>query len=102
MTSPKHTVNLPTYSTHESRIVVYTTTGCPRCNMLKEWLRNNNDAFEEKDLDDVDTMAELVMRNEVVLSAPVIEVGGTLYRQDEIFDGNGRINGELLRILEGK
>jgi len=102
MTSPKHLVDLPACLPHESRIVVYTTTGCPRCNMLKEWLKNRNDEFEEKDLDDVDTMAELVMRNEVVLSAPVIEVRGTLYRQDEIFDRNGRINGELLRILEGK
>jgi glutaredoxin len=90
------------YSAHKSRIVVYTTTGCPRCNTLKEWLKNRKDEFEEKDLDDIDTMAELVMRNEVVLSAPVIEVGGTLYRQDEIFGEDGRINGELLRILEGK
>lgn len=102
MTSPKYSGDSPICSTHESRIVVYTTTGCSRCNTLKEWLRSRNDEFEEKDLDDVDTMAELVMRNEVVLSAPVIEVGGTLYRQDEIFDGNGRINGELLHILEGK
>ncbi len=102
MASPKHNVDLPVYSIHESRIVVYTTTGCPRCNMLKEWLKSRERDFEEKDLDDVDTMAELVMRNEVVLSAPALEVGKALYRQDEIFDGNGRINGELLRILEGK
>lgn len=102
MTSPKHPVDLPTSSSHESRIVVYTTSGCPKCNMLKEWLRNRKNEFEEKDLDDVDTMAELVMRNEVVLSAPVLEVGERLYRQDKIFNEDGRINGELLRILEGK
>jgi len=102
MTSPKHPVDILTYPTRESRVVVYTTTGCPRCNMLKEWLKSREREFEERDLDDVDTMAELVMRNEVVLSAPALEVEATLYRQDEIFDGNGRINGELLRILEGK
>lgn len=102
MTSPKYPVDSHMYSTHESRIVVYKTTGCPRCNMLKEWLRSTEREFEEKDLDDVDIMAELVMRNEVVLSAPALEVGGALYRQDEIFDEDGRINGELLRILEGK
>jgi glutaredoxin len=102
MTSPKYPVDLHMYSNHESRVVVYTTTGCPKCNMLKEWLRSRKNEFEEKDLDDVDIMAELVMRNEVVLSAPALEVGKALYRQDEIFDKDGRINGELLRILEGK
>ena len=85
-----------------SRIVVYKTTGCSKCNMLEEWLRSIKREFEEKDLDDVDTMAELVMRNEVVLSAPVLEVAGILYRPDEIFDEDGRINGKLLSILEGK
>jgi len=102
MTSPKYSVDLHMYSTHKSRIVVYTTTGCPKCNMLKKWLKNREREFEEKNLDDVDTMAELVMRNEVVLSAPALEVEETLYRQDEIFSEDGRINGELLRILEGK
>ena len=85
-----------------SRIVVYKTAGCSKCSMLEEWLRSIKREFEEKDLDDVDTMAELVMRNEVVLSAPVLEVAGILYRPDEIFDEDGRINGKLLDILEGK
>jgi len=29
-------------------------------------------------------------------------VAGILYRPDEIFDEDGRINGKLLGILEGK
>jgi len=84
------------------RIVVYTSSGCPRCAMLKEWLKNREKEFEEKDLENVDVMADLVMRNAVVLSAPALEVEETVYREDEIFDRNGRINGELLHILEGK
>jgi len=102
MTSPRYLGDSSVSLTDGSRIVVYTTTGCPRCNMLKEWLSSRENEFEEKDLDDVDTMAELVMRNEVVLSAPALEVSAKLYRQDEIFDEDGRINGKLLRILEGK
>lgn len=84
------------------RIVVYTSSGCPRCAMLKEWLKSREKEFEEKDLENVDVMADLVMRNAVVLSVPALEVEETVYREDEIFDKNGRINGELLHILEGK
>lgn len=85
-----------------SRIVVYTSSGCQRCTMLKQWLKNRGKEFEEKDLENIDVMADLVMKNAVVLSAPALEVGETVYREDQIFDGNGRLNGELLRILEGK
>lgn len=104
MSDPKNPINPPAsrYLTDVSRIVVYTTTGCPKCTLLKEWLRHRKNEFKEKDLDDVDTMAELVMRNEVILSAPVLEVGETLYRIHEIFDDDGRINGRLLGVLEGK
>ena len=102
MSSPKDPVESFVCLPLPGKIVVYTTMGCAKCNMLKEWLRSRNSEFEEKDLDDVNTMAELIMRNEVVLSAPVLEVEGTLYRLDEIFDEDGRINGKLLSTLEGK
>jgi len=102
MSSLENPVDSSTCSPHVNRVVVYKTTGCSKCNMLEEWLRSIKKEFEERDLDDVDIMAELVMRNEVVLSAPVLEVEGTLYREDEIFDENGQINSELLHILEGK
>ena len=102
MSSSENPVNSSACQPSVSRVVVYKTTGCPKCSMLEEWLRSIKKEFEERDLDDVDIMAELVMRNEVILSAPVLEVGGTLYREDEIFDKDGRINGELSRILEGK
>jgi glutaredoxin len=82
-------------------IVVYTSSGCPKCAMLKRWLKNKNADFEERNLEDVDVMADLVMRNVVVLSAPALEVEGVVYTEDQIFDGNGSINASLLEILEG-
>ena len=102
MESSKYSTNSQIYSCTENRIILYTTTGCSRCNTLKEWLNDRQNYFEEKDLDDVDTMAELVMKNEVILSSPVLEVGETIYRQNEIFDEDGRINHKLLNVLEGK
>ena len=102
MGSLKYSVGSLGHVPQAGRIVVYTSSGCPRCIMLKEWLKSREKEFEEKDLENVDVMTDLVMRNAVVLSAPALEVEETVYREDEIFDGNGRINGELLHILEGK
>ena len=82
-------------------IVVYTSSGCPKCAILKRWLKDRNADFEEKNLEDVDVMAGLVMRNIVVLSAPALEVEGTVYTEDRIFDGNGLVDTKLLEILKG-
>jgi len=83
-------------------IVVYTSSGCPKCAMLKKWLKNKNADFEEKNLEDVDVMADLVMRNVVVLSAPALEVEEAVYTEDQIFDGDGLIDTKLLEILKGR
>ena len=83
-------------------IVVYTSSGCPRCAILKKWLENKNADFKEKNLEDTDVMVDLVMRNAVVLSAPALEVEGTVYTEDQIFDGDGMIDTRLLEILNGK
>ena len=82
-------------------IVVYMSSGCPKCALLKRWLRDRNADFEEKNLEDVDVMADLVMRNVVVLSAPALEVEGTVYTEDQIFDGDGLIATKILEILKG-
>jgi hypothetical protein len=46
-------------------------------------------------------MADLVMRNVVVLSAPALEVEGTVYTEDQIFNGDALIDTKLLEILKG-
>jgi glutaredoxin len=83
-------------------VVVYTSSGCSRCEMLKKWLKNKNADFEEKNVEDVGVMADLVMRNVVVLSAPALEVEGAVYTEDKIFDGDGLIETGLLEILKGR
>lgn len=82
-------------------VVVYTTSGCTRCDMLKKWLKNKDAVFEEKNLEDSEVMADLVMRNFVVLSAPAIEVGGTVYTENQIFESNGLINPNFSKLFEG-
>jgi len=88
-------------SSETRKIVVYTSNGCHKCSVLKDWFKNANRQFEERDLEDVEVMTELVMRNVVVLSAPVMEVDKTVYTEDQFFDGNTLAVNRLLGILEG-
>ena len=82
-------------------VVVYTTSGCPRCDMLKKWLKNKNTNFEEKNLEDSEVMTDLVMRNFVVMSAPALEINGDVYTDSQIFENNGVIKTDISKMFEG-
>jgi hypothetical protein len=69
--------------------------------MLKNWLKNKNTGFEEKNLEDSDVMTDLVMRNFVVMSAPAIEVNGEVYIDSQIFENNGLLKSDFLKKVEG-
>ena len=84
------------------KIVVYTSNGCPKCTLLKEWLKDKDTEFEEKNIEDINVMTELVMRNLVVMSAPALEVEETVYTEDQIFDGDSLADAKILEILEQK
>ncbi|KPV61442.1 MAG: Glutaredoxin [Candidatus Bathyarchaeota archaeon BA1] len=102
MDSSGHPAGSPQRSIRVKRIIVYTSSRCPRCALLKRWLRNKHTDFEERNLEDVEVMANLVMKNIFVLSAPALEVEGAVYTEDQIFDGDGTVKSKLLEILEGK
>jgi glutaredoxin len=82
-------------------VVVYTSKGCPRCDMLKKWLKHKDTNFEEKNLGDSDVMTDLVMRNFVVLAAPALEVKGVVYTENQIFESNGLIKPQVSKLFEG-
>jgi len=86
--------------TRAGEMTVYTSHGCFRCEMLKKWLKSRNLVFEEKSLDDVEVMADLIMRNAVILSAPVLEIEEALLTEDQIFDDDGAIKDALVEIFE--
>jgi glutaredoxin len=83
------------------KIIVYTSNGCNKCGVLKEWLKAANRHFEERSLENMDIMTELVMRDIVVLSAPVLEVENSVYGETEFFEGNTLAVNKLQEILEG-
>jgi glutaredoxin len=88
-------------SSASRKIVVYTTNGCRKCNTLKEWLKRANRYFEERSLEDINVMTELVMKDIVVLSAPVLEVNNSIYAETQFFDGDALSSNRLQEIIEG-
>lgn len=81
--------------------MVYTSNGCHKCSVLKEWLKTSNRSYEERNLENVDVMTDLVMRNIVVLSAPVLEVDDSVHSETEFFEGDALAVDRLQGILEG-
>lgn len=82
------------------KLTVYTFKGCFKCSMLKKWLRDRGFVFEEKTLD-TEVTADLIMKNVVVMSAPILEVEGTFYTEDQLFVGNSILAAQLLGRLGG-
>ena len=102
MSNLEYSADSPKHFARVSEMIVYTSRGCVRCAMLKKWLKSRDIEFMEKNLDDVDVMADLIMRNAVVMAAPALEVEGALFTEDQIFDERGSIKDTLLGILEAK
>ena len=88
-------------SSGTQKIVIYTSNGCHKCSVLKTWLLAANRVFEERNLENVDVMTELVMKDVVVLSAPALEVDAAVYTEDQFFDGDTLSPQKLTGILGG-
>jgi len=57
------------------KVVVYSTKNCPRCKTLKRILKRTKIPFTEKSIEDTDVMADLMMKDIHILSAPAIQIG---------------------------
>ncbi len=70
--------------------------------MIKKWLSDNGVKFEERNLEDPDVMADLIMRDIFALSAPALEVDGKVYLDKDLFHGDS-VNELLLNsVVLGK
>lgn len=84
---------------NSKRIIVYTSPNCPRCRQLKTWLKGKNVKFEERNIEESDVMAELILRDIYILSTPALETNGKVYTESELFDGNSSLNVDFLENL---
>ena len=84
------------------KVILYTTPHCPRCLVVKNWLKSKNVEFEERDLSDPDVMADLIMRDIFVTSAPLLEVNGKFYSDSELFSDSSFNEALISKLLESR
>ncbi|MCX8204951.1 MAG: glutaredoxin family protein [Candidatus Nezhaarchaeota archaeon] len=82
-------------------VKLYTSPHCPRCEALKEALRELGVSYEELDVSDTNVMASLIMRDVYLASTPALEVEGRLLSSEALFR-DGEVDRELLRRAVGK
>jgi glutaredoxin len=83
---------------------IYSTSNCPRCNLLKSALQKAGIAYEEADMTASESRAAMLTGGCFSLSAPVLQIGEDFYGP-ELFPPNGQSTmldtGKLEAILAG-
>ena len=66
-------------------IQLYSTTNCPNCRVLKQFLENKNIQYKEVDMATPAALTELRMNGVFTMSAPVLQVGSRFFTTKELF-----------------
>ncbi|HUW71804.1 MAG TPA: glutaredoxin domain-containing protein [Candidatus Humimicrobiaceae bacterium] len=62
----------------QSRIVVFSTSLCPYCDTLKEFLKENNIKFEEVDVSRDEKLKDEIIKKSGQMGVPVVEINGEM------------------------
>ena len=68
------------------KITLYTVPGCFYCQMVKDFFRQNNISYEEKDVSDNIARQEMIEKSDQ-LKVPVIDIDGQIiigYDEEEL------------------
>ena len=84
-----------------TRIVVYTTSACPKCKKLKEYLRSAAIEYEEADMSTPESLTELRVNGVFTTMAPVLQAEDSFLTLDEMFDED-RIRKDAIDDLTGR
>jgi glutaredoxin-like YruB-family protein len=60
------------------RVIVYSTPTCPYCIRAKQFLRENNVAFEDSDISTDRSKVEEMMRKSGQMGVPVLDIEGEI------------------------
>lgn len=60
------------------KVVIYTTPECAYCKMAKEFFKQNNISYEEKDVSADDKAREEMVAKSGQLGVPVIDIDGKI------------------------
>lgn len=76
----------------DKKITVYSTTTCPFCIRAKQFLKDNNIAFEEIDVAENHEKAQQMIKKSGQMGVPVIEIDGEIivgFDKDKIKEALG-------------
>jgi len=59
-------------------VIVYSAVWCPWCHKTKEYLKENNIEFEDRDIENTEGAAEEVLKKSGQRGIPVTDVDGTI------------------------
>ena len=82
-------------------ITIYTTSICPRCKLLKAWLKDHKIPYQEKSLeDDAEAIAEMRISGYFGVEAPILErTSGDYYGPGEMFTGGAVDEKKMVELI---
>jgi len=83
-----------------SKIKVYVSPQCPRCEVLKKALNDMGVSYEILDISESDVMADLVMRDIFLTETPALEVEGHFFYAEDLFNGDKLLLDKLREVLK--
>ena len=78
-------------------VVVLTQPGCPRCNTLKKWLKNENIKFGEKPFN-TEVQTDMIMLN-IFDDPPFLKINEKIISSSEIFETDDKIKSSISEFL---
>lgn len=60
------------------KVIVYTSTGCPHCANVKEYLKDNKIEFTEKNVTEDPAAAEEAVKKSGQQAVPIIDIDGEI------------------------
>jgi glutaredoxin-like YruB-family protein len=61
-----------------AKVIVYSTTWCPWCTRVKEFLKQNKIAFRDVDVGEDRNAAEEMMKKSGQMGVPVVDIDGKI------------------------
>ncbi|PTD94696.1 NrdH-redoxin [archaeon SCG-AAA382B04] len=78
---------------------VYTTSNCPKCKKLKDYLSKKQIEYQEQDMTEPQARAELAMNDVFAKSAPILRINEEYYKMNSLFDQNSLKKQKLDQII---
>jgi glutaredoxin len=79
-------------------LIIYTLEFCPRCEVLKDFLKAHQIEFEIADMASAKALTELRVNGIFVQEAPVLQHGKTFLTSKELFDSENVNEDAILKL----